>query len=290
MAGATGQLGQRIAHHLLNSNHRVIALVRKETNSTSASQLEKQGVVLCEVDFNDPSQLVRACTGAHCIVSALNGLEDVMIDLQMNLLHAAIDAGVPRFIPSDYCINYTKLPDGSNRNLDLRRKFNEQLDKTPIEATSILNGMFTDLLTGEAPLILFGLKRVIYWGDANQNLDFTTLENTAEYTGRAAVDEATPRYLRIAGDVVNAEGLKDAVTAATGNGFKLLRVGGLGGLKTMINITRTIIPKKEEVFPPWQGMQYLHNMLSGKPKFSALDNDRYQGIRWTTVQEVLAKR
>lgn len=149
-----------------------------------------------------------------------------MIDLQMNLLHAAIDAGVPRFIPSDYCIDYTKLPDGSNRNLDLRRKFNEQLDKTPIEATSILNGMFTDLLTGEAPLILFGLKRVIYWGDANQNLDFTTLENTAEYTGRAAVDEATPRYLRIAGDVVNAEGLKDAVTAATGNGFKLLRVGG----------------------------------------------------------------
>lgn len=288
IAGATGQLGQRIAVHLLQSKHHVVALIRKGSNSKTASFLEKQGVVLHEVDFNDSSQLTKACTGAHCIVSALNGLEDVIIGLQTNLLHAAIDAGVTRFIPSDYCIDYTKLPDGSNRNLDLRRKFNEQLDKTPIEATSILNGMFTDLLSGEAPLILFGLKRVIYWGDANQNLDFTTLENTAEYTARAAVDEATPRYLRIAGDVVNAEGLKDAVTAATGNGFKLLRVGGLGGLQTMIKITRTIIPKKEEVFPPWQGMQYLHNMLSGKPKFSALDNDRYQGIRWTTVQEVLA--
>jgi hypothetical protein len=196
---------------------------------------------------------------------------------------------VPRFIPSDYCIDYAKLTYGSNRNLDLRRQFQEQLDKAPISATSILNGMFTDLLTGQAPVVLFGLKRVMYWGNADQLLDFTTMENTAAYTARAALDETTPRYLRIAGDVVSAKGLKKAASEATGNEFRLLGAGGLGSLHTMIRITRTLFPKKEDVFPPWQGMQYQHNMFTGKPKLAPLDNERYPGLKWTTVRDVLTK-
>lgn len=290
VAGATGQLGQRIAAHLLHLNVNVIALIRKSSDSGQATLLEKEGVVLSEVDFDNPAQLAKACAGASCIVSAVSGLEDVIVGAQTKLLQAAISAGVPRFIPSDYCIDYTKLAYGSNRNLDLRRRFNEQLNKAPIGATSILNGMFTDLLTGQAPVVLFGLKRVVYWGDSRQLLDFTTLENTAAYTARAALDEAAPRYLRIAGDVVNAKGLKNAASAATGNTFRLLKAGGLGILQAMIKITRTLFPKNRDVFPPWQGMQYLHNMFTGKPKLAPLDNSRYPGIRWITVTEVLAKR
>jgi len=287
ITGATGHLGQRIAAHLLRSRVKVIALVRKSSNSDQAILLEKQGVILSEVDFDNQSQLTKACAGANCVVSAVSGLEEVIVDAQTKLLHAAVNSGVPRFIPSDYCIDYTKLPYGSNRNLDLRRR--EELDKAPIAATSILNGMFTDLLTGQAPVVLFRLKRVVYWGDADQLLDFTTMENTAEYTGHAAFDETTPRYLRIAGDVINVKGLKNAASEATENKFHLLRAGGLGSLQTMIKITRTLFPKRKEVFPPWQGMQYLHNMFTGKPKLEPLDNSRYPGIRWTTVEEVLAK-
>jgi nucleoside-diphosphate-sugar epimerase len=290
LAGATGDLGHRIASYLIRSGATVKALVRKDSNSNSLASLQKQGVLLSEVDFNNHPQLIKACEGGSCIVSALNGLEDVIIGVQTKLLQAAIDAGVPRFIPSDYCIDYTKLPYGSNRNLDLRRQFSERINQTPIAATSILNGMFADLLTGQAPVVLFGLKRILFWGSADQLLDFTTIDNTAEYTARAAFDDSTPRYLRIAGDVLNAKGLREAASKATGKQFKLLRAGGLGGLKTMIRITRTLMPQKKEVFPPWQGMQYLHNMLSGLPKLNPLDNNRYSGIRWTTVQEVLTKR
>lgn len=47
--------------------------------------------------------------------------------------------------------------------------------------------------------------------------------------------------------------------------------------------------RRMEIFPPWQGMQYLHNMFTGLPKLQPLDNERYNGIGWTTVQEVLEK-
>lgn len=289
LAGATGDLGYCIATYLLQHKATVKALLRKGSNGSKLVPLQQKGLQILEVDYNNATELAAACTGGTCVVSALNGLEDVIIGVQSKLLQAAIDAGVPRFIPSDYCIDYTKLPEGSNRNLDLRRRFNHHIDGQPIKATSIFNGMFTDLLTGQAPVVLSGIKRILYWGSADQQLDFTTIDNTAEYTALAALDDAAPRYLRIAGDVQNAHGLREAATNALGKPFQLLRPGGLGALQTMIKITRKLFPQPKEIFPPWQGMQYMHNMFTGLPKLQPLDNNRYPGIQWTSVQEVLAK-
>ncbi|GAB2955884.1 hypothetical protein GCM10027048_22430 [Hymenobacter coalescens] len=289
LAGATGQLGLLIAHHLRQRGAAVRALVRPATlTSAEADSLRLQGVAVVAVDYHDAAALAQACAGAGCVVSALSGLREVIVDAQSQLLAAAVAAGVPRFIPSDYCIDYTRLPEGSNRNLDLRREFSRRLDRAPIRATSVLNGMFTDLLTGQAPVVLAGPRRVVYWGDADQPLDFTTMVNTAEFTAAAALDDATPRYLRVAGEVASIRGLQAAASAATGQPFKLFRVGSLGAFGTVIRLTKALMPASDDVFPPWQGMQYLHNMFSGLPKLAPLDNARYPDIRWTSVQQVLA--
>jgi uncharacterized protein YbjT (DUF2867 family) len=290
LAGATGDLGFRIAQALLRRGAAVRALVRPGNTKPEVTALRELGAEVVEVDFNSVTALTKACADAACVVSALSGLRDVIVDGQKRLLDAAVAAGVPRFIPSDYSIDYTKLPAGSNRNLDLRREFNQRLDQAPIQATSVLNGMFADLLTGQAPVVLFGLKRVLYYGSADQPLDFTTIANTAEYTAAAALDPATPRYLRVAGEVATVRGLQAAASTATGHSFGLLRVGPLAVLGAMIKVTRALMPASNDVFPPWQGMQYLHNMFTGRPKLAPLDNDRYEGIRWTSVREVLAAR
>ncbi len=290
LAGATGDLGGRIAQSLLNRGAHVRAVIRPGSGNGEVSALRKQGASIVEVDYNDPSALTQACKGGACVVSALSGLYEVIVKVQTSLLNAAVEAGVPRFIPSDYAIDFTKLPGGTNRNLDLRREFREHLEEAPISATSILNGMFTELLNGQAPVILFWLKKVVYWGDADQPLDFTTIDDTAAFTAAAALDPSTPRDLRIAGDVVSARGLKVVASKVTGKEFSLFRAGGLKGFDTLIKMTRTLSPKSEAVFPPWQGMQYLRDMFSGRPKLKPLDNERYPDIRWTSVYEVLATR
>ncbi|RZK23602.1 MAG: NmrA family protein [Hymenobacter sp.] len=290
MAGATGDLGFRIAQALLNRGAAVRALVRPGATKPEVAQLRAQGATIVEVDLGDAKALATACAGAACVVSALSGLRDVIIDAQTQLLDAAVAAGVPRFIPSDYSIDFTKLPEGSNRNLDLRREFGRRLDQAPIRATSVLNGMFMDLLTGQAPVILFKIKRVLYWGSADQPLEFTTIADTAAFTAAAALDPTTPRYLRVAGEVATVRDLQAAASAATGQRFRRLRAGGLWVLKLMIRITRRLVPAPKEVFPPWQGMQYLHNMFTGLANFESLDNDRYPGLKWTKVGEVLATR
>jgi uncharacterized protein YbjT (DUF2867 family) len=283
-------LGGLIAEALLERGAKVRALVRSKSADDKIADLRSLGAAIVEVDFHDAAELAKACEGATCVVSALSGLHYVMVGIQTLLLNAAVAAGVPRFIPSDFSIDFTKLPYGKNRNLDFRKEFKERLDKVPIAATSILNGMFTDLLTGEAPLVVFPIKKVLYYGNPDQLMDFTTIQNTADYTAAAAMDATTPRYLRIAGDVRSARGLKEAASQATGDEFGLFRIGGLGLFNAIIKITKTLTPSSQEVFPAWQGMQYMRDMFSGLPKLEPLDNDRYPGINWTSVVEVLAKR
>jgi hypothetical protein len=45
-------------------------------------------------------------------VSALSGLREVIVDAQKVLLDAAVAASVPRFIPSDYSLDFTEFKDG----------------------------------------------------------------------------------------------------------------------------------------------------------------------------------
>jgi uncharacterized protein YbjT (DUF2867 family) len=264
--------------------------VRRGTAPERVGTLRKLGVTVTEVDLENVSEVAEACAGGACVVSALTGLREVIVDGQTALLEAAVAAGVPRFIPSDFAVDFMKMPAGLNRNFDLRREFSIRLDEAPIAATSILNGGFMELLSGQAPVILFKFKRVLYWSDADQLLDFTTIDNTAEFTAAAALDPSMPRTLRVAGDQVSANDLVALASQATGETFQLLRGGSLGRLETIIKVTRTLFPQKNNVFSAWQGMQYLHNMYSGLAKLTPLNNDRYPDIRWTTAREILSAR
>jgi NmrA-like family protein len=132
----------------------VVALVRHSSARGQVEALRTLGATIAVVDFSRPATVASACSGASCVVSALSGLREVIVDAQTSLLEAGLDAGVPRFIPSDYCIDFTRLPPGTNRNLDWRREFRNRVDGAPLAATSILNGAFTEMLTGQAPIIL----------------------------------------------------------------------------------------------------------------------------------------
>src|SRR6476661_1279586 len=147
VAGGTGNLGGRIVRDLMKRGAAVRALVRNETESGKIDKLQSLGAEVITVDTSDFKQLERACEDVSCVVSAMSGLHDVIVDAQTRLLDAAVAAGVPRFIPSDFAADFTRLPAGDNRNFDWRKEFHKVLDASPIAATSIMNGAFTDVLS-----------------------------------------------------------------------------------------------------------------------------------------------
>ena len=289
VAGANGDLGGRIVKALVARGATVRALIRPDLKEEERKRIESRGARFAEADPADVRALAGACAGAVCVVSALSGLRPVMIDRQAVLLDAAIAAGVPRFIPSDFSEDFTRISPGGNRNLDLRREFMARADQAPIRVTSILNGAFMDMLGVEMPIIQKRIHRVIYWRSADQPLDFTTKDDVAAYTAAASLDETAPRMLRIAGDTVTVREIARTLTVLAGAPYEPLGAGGIGMLGAMIRLTRLLAPQRDVTFPPWQGMQYMRDMFSGAGKLHPLDNHRYPNLSWTRIGDHLSR-
>ena len=194
VVGASGRIGSKIVAELVAAGPTFGAAYRTERPAPT-------GVDAVQADLADAESLQRACEGVSVIVSVVQGMRDVIVAGQTRLLRAAERAGVQRMLPSDYAIDFFKTEVGKNRNLDLRREFNEELDRSKtVRGTSVLCGAFIDLIAqgriGPDPKT--GVYRV--WGNPDQPYDFTATDDVAKYIAAAALDEEAPRMVRVAGD------------------------------------------------------------------------------------------
>lgn len=287
VTGATGNLGEQICRELVNKGASVRAIVRHESDPAKVKALQALGVNINYADFNKPSDLRAACEGVSCVVSALAGLRDVIITAQSQLLNAAVQVGVPRFIPSDFCTDYTRLPIGINRNFDQRKEFETIINNSDIKATSIFNGAFAYVLQYGIPLFDTRNKTIAYYnGKKDWKIDFTTVNDTATFTAAAALDDSTPRHLHIASFQVSPQDLADLSTRLYGDTFRLNNEGSLNQFLAFINRQRQAHPEGEhELYPQWQQMQYLHSMFSAHHPH--VDNARYSSLNWTSASDAL---
>ncbi len=289
VAGATGNLGKRIVRALHAQGADVLALARKGVADNKVSELQSLGAKVAIVDMSSPSEIGKACTGAACVVSALQGLRDVIVDTQSALLGAAIAAGIPRFIPSDYSVDFTNEPPGENRGFDLRREFHRHLDAAPIKSTAIFNGAFAEILTYNIPLLDFEKKMVGYWQDPDWHIDFTTINDTAAFTAAAALDADTPEALHIASFSPSPNDLVAFATEVLKAPFRLVRLGSLEDLRAYNHRERAAHPEGEnELYPQWQRGQYMQSMFS--THHQSLDNQRYPQLTWAKLQDVIGQR
>ncbi|MBW8683973.1 NmrA family NAD(P)-binding protein [Chitinophaga rhizophila] len=283
LAGATGHLGEKILRKLLDEGADVRVVIRPNTPLEKIGKLKQYDIGVIQTDMSNINELTLACQDVDCVVSAVHGLEDVIIGVQSALLEAAVNAGVPRFIPSDYASDFTKQAAGENRNFDLRRKFHEQLDKSPIAVTSILNGAFAEILFRGNPLLDVNNNSVSYWEDEDKKLDFTMMDDVATFTAAAAMDATTPRILRIAGFQVSPKELAAIAGESKEQPFELIRQGSLEDLRALIQRERAAHPEGEqELYPAWQQLQYVHSMFS--TTLFPLDNKRYSDIQFADAK------
>jgi hypothetical protein len=281
VAGGTGNLGGRIIKALIKRGAEVRAIVRNGSEPEKIAKLTELGAKVITVDMSDVEQLKQACQGISCVVSALAGLHETIVDSQIKLLDAAI--------PSDYSSDFTKLPAGDNRNFDLRKEFHQYLDKSSIAATSILNGAFADILGYGTPIYNVKNYSVGYWGDKSDwKIDFTTMDDTADYTAAAAIDAETPKILRIASFQISPNELVAVGAEVKQQEFKLIPMGSMEDFSASNKQERSANPEGEkELYPSWQGKQYLHSMFSVQN--TPLDNDRYPDIQWKSASDVISK-
>lgn len=292
VVGSTGMLGTKIVSALLDKGAtNVMAMVRPDSDSDPKNRekndaMRAKGVTLVEGDLMKPETLLPVCQGVDVVVSAV-GNNEVTVPGQKNLIDAAKQQNVKRFIPSDYSVDYRKLDYGDNDNLDKRKEVLEYLQQSGLEYTLVLNGAFMDNVgTPYMPQFDFERKVFQYWGDGETPLDFTSTDDTAKYVAEAVSDpELANTALEVAGDVLSAKQLLAVYEEATGNKLEPKPLGSVAQLQAWIAAKKPSASSPVDYVP----QQYEYTMVSGKGKLDNIQNDRYPHIKPTTVKQFLSQ-
>ena len=192
VVGATGNLGPHIVKALVKNGHNVSAVLRSKTIADIAKTkpLTDQGVQLLEGSFEDYDSLKRACRNKNVVISCA-GADQILN--QIHLARAAEDAGVERFIPSEFGIDPYIAEKGSCDLYDAKLALQKQIKDTGVGFTPIYtNGFMQFWATGLGELgALSPPDRVKVFGDGNMSAYMTALGDIGHYTAAIIEDPGT---------------------------------------------------------------------------------------------------
>ena len=120
VVGSTRMLGSKIVAAVLDKGTvEVKAIVRSSNDSheekrQKIDEMKAKGAGIIEGDLMKAETLRRACPEVDIFVSAVSNKEVTVLG-QKNLIYAAKQQGVKRFIPSDYSLDYRQLSLGRQR-------------------------------------------------------------------------------------------------------------------------------------------------------------------------------
>lgn len=291
LAGSTGMLGARIAQHLLDADGvRLRLLVRRATLDNPAKRadldpLVSRGAELVPGDVSDPASLEAATRGVDVVVSALQGGREVIVDGQVALARAAAVNGVRRILPSDFGLDLFKATPGDHMAFDLRREADAQIAALDIEQVNVLTGAFLDGAARPGALVVFDDEdgTATFWGTGDEHFEATTIDDTARYTARAALDPDLPTgKFAVAGDRVSFNKIVAAHARATGRRYEPRSRGDVDDLRAWIDDRHA----EGDHGTALMG-RYVEYMLSGQTRLDDVQNERYGEIEPQTLVDVM---
>src|SRR4028119_2053121 len=113
-------LGSKIVAAVLDKGTVEVKAMVRSSNDSHEEKRQKiderkaKGARIIEADLMKPETLLLVCAEVDVIVSAV-GNNEVTVLGQKNLIDAAKQQGVKRFIPSDYSVDYRQLSLGRQR-------------------------------------------------------------------------------------------------------------------------------------------------------------------------------
>lgn len=279
LVGGTGYLGRHIGEAALNSGARLRLLVRAGGREKLPALLAGNAEIVENPD--------AAFVGVDAVISALQGGAETIVDVQLDLLRRAREAGVRRFLPSDFSFDFFSLAEGENVNSDMRRQFAHTAAqwRGETEVVHLMSGCFLDAsgLYGYLGAFDKNCREAHLWGSGEAKMQFTTCSDTAAYAVRVALDDApVPERVFVAGDSLNFHELVAATAEGLGRDITVRRMGSLTDLEALIQQRREAEPANTWA---WLPLVYWHGMLSGRGQLGVLANARYPDLRPRTVRD-----
>ncbi|KAL2843690.1 hypothetical protein BJY01DRAFT_248465 [Aspergillus pseudoustus] len=291
IAGITGKFARRILARLLKQTPELqIRGYCRQFKNLPVALLTADNVQIVQGAHDDIENIHTFVQGCDVVICCYLGGPDVMTNGQKFLIDACEEAGVPRYIASDYSLDYTGLDYGDIPPKDAMKDVLEYIStKKSVRGVHVLIGGFMETLFSP----FFGLydaqdNVLSYWGDEESVWESTTYGNAADFVAKIALDPEATGFQRFIGDRKTTIQIGQALREVYGQKPTLKNRGSLQDLRARIKQLRDRDPVN--VFS-YLALSYQYYCLTGKgtiPKQS--ENTKYSDIQHESFQDFFRGR
>ncbi|KAF4333257.1 hypothetical protein FBEOM_12939 [Fusarium beomiforme] len=287
IAGVTSKIAQCIIKALQAYPDVTIKGLCRSPAKLPPIALQKYNIQVHQGSFDDQDAAQVFARGCDIVICCYYGGDSVMTQGQKVLIDACLKEGVPRYVPSDFAVDYTKIPDGELFPKQSTKTIKRYLEGKNIRGVHILVGALTE--TFWSPLFrLYDSQdeTIRYWGTGTEKWELTTYETAAAYTAALVVDKNACGIFRFRGDRKSILEIKaDYDRIYQGN----LRLQCLGSLEDLYRNFTTQFRQDASDTSTWGPGCFAYWCTNGIAYLGDdLDNLKYPGVTPVNLEEFLA--
>ncbi|EWZ81102.1 hypothetical protein NW765_015579 [Fusarium oxysporum] len=290
IAGITGKFGRLVASKLLQNPNINLRGYARDPSKVIPSIAESPRVKLFKGEAFDDASIKPFVTGTDVIICAYLGADDLMIDGQKKLIDACDEAGVPRYIASDWSLDYTKLKLGELFPKDpmIHVKAYLQTKKTTKGVHILIGGFMDPILSPFFSVWDPQTQTLRYWGEGDEPFEGTSYENAAEFTAAIVADKSAIGIKKYLGDRKSIKEIAATFGKVYGVKPNLERLGSLEDLKAKMHALRE---KNAADVYSYMPLFFMYYWINGQTFVGPeTDNEQYKEVKPETWEEYLSKR
>ncbi len=226
VAGATGYLGSEICRQLMLKNKEVKGLIRATSDANKVAHLKALNVETIEGDLKDKGSLENALQGVSAVISTVSStlsrqegdsIETVDEEGQINLIDAAVKAGVKHFVYISFCEMGDSPLQTAKRNVE-KHLLESGLNYTVLQPTYFIEVWLSPVLGFDYP----NAKASIF-GEGKNKISWIAIKDVASFAVESLDNPAaTNRIIELGGpEALSPLDVVDIFENAKGKKFEL---------------------------------------------------------------------
>ncbi|KAI4871162.1 nmrA-like family protein [Hypoxylon rubiginosum] len=283
IAGITGKFARELTAALFQYPEITVKGYCRDPSKVPQSFASK--VELVKGDAFDTSAIRSFAAGCDVVVCCYLGDPKLMTDGQKLLIDACAAEGVPRYVSSDWSLDYSKLELGQLFPKDPMIRVKAYLDaQDKVKGVHVLVGGFMDVMLSP----MFGTwddasTTFKYWGTGDEIWECTAYQNAAEYTAAVCADKNAVGIQKFVGQRTPFREIAKSFEKVYGVQPKLECQGSLDELFARMHKLRRDNPQN---YFSYIFLFFNYYMTNGQTLLGPeLDNHKYPQVKPTTWED-----
>ncbi|CAG8020854.1 unnamed protein product [Penicillium olsonii] len=288
IAGITGKFAKRLVSHLLKRQDIAIRGYCRDPSKVPEEISSSSQVTLIKGDAFDNDSIRTFASSCDVIVCCYLGDDKLMVDGQKALIDACDECHVPRYIASDWALDYTKLKLGELFPKDPMIHVKAYLEDKKVQGVHILIGGFMEPIFSPFFNIFDPQTNTFrYWGNGDEIMEGTTYDNAAEFTAAIAVDSTATGIKKFLGGRATIREIAQSFEKVYGIKPSLESRGSLDDLYKLMHQMRDESPSN---IYGYMSMFFYYYWINGQTLVGTdLDNEKYTAVKPASWEDFMAQ-